>query len=78
MKDALTALLIAAPLALFHITAFTPRNSLITYIALVAFWTVPIASFCIVRNVIHNRRLRLENADTKELPVPDTQPLDRK
>lgn len=74
MKPAFTRVLIAAVLALVHMSAFQ-AYSLPTFILLWAFWTVPLQAVLIVQNVIQNRRLRLENSPTKELPVPDTQPL---
>ena len=76
MKPAFTRVLIAAVLALFHMAAFQ-QFSLPAFIAVWAFWTLPLQSILIVQNILYNRRLRLQNVATKPLPVPDTRPFDK-
>lgn len=84
MKEALNRLLIAVALALFQMVACGPVHtqprSIFTYfgtfIFLTAVWSVPLQGHIVVRDVIRRYRT-IENAPTKELPVPETQPLDK-
>lgn len=80
MKDAQDALIrvlvyIAVAVAL---SALSRNISLSNIVALWAFAAAPGETAILIRNIRLNRQLAIENLPTKELPVPDTQPLDRK
>lgn len=59
MKQALIRVLIALALALLTM-AFT-KFSLGGFIVLLAVWTIPLQAALIAQNIVHNRRLSIEN-----------------
>ena len=80
MKDAYDALirtLIYLAVAV-SLSVISGSISLCGVIFLWALAAAPGETTVIIRNTIHNRRLRLENQPTSELEVPDTRPLERK
>lgn len=78
-QDALIRVLIYAAAAV-SLSAISGAFSLSRATFLWALLAAPGETAIIIRNTVHNRRLRLaaiENAPTKELPVPDTQRFDK-
>lgn len=78
-QDALVRVIIYIAVAA-SLSAISGTVSLSHVTFLWALLAAPGETAIIIRNTIHNRRLRLaaiENAPTKELPIPDTQPLDK-